>query len=174
MLRHTPSPWHRSVVFVAATLAVSSCVSGPTISTGTDALPGASTVAVTPPPQIPGGHGCSDLSPTVAGKHGLEVRGVMRDGQPFYGLFAGVRQLTAGKDLTAYLRIPGARASRVTLVGPDGRLARGTGLRPGLPPYPWDRPGDPWLGTLTFSRSGCWRIYVDRAGLDGEMWVRVG
>lgn len=174
MPRHTPSPWWRSVVLASALFTLSACASGPTITTGTDALPGASTVAVTPPPDIPEPRSCTNLSPASREKHGLEVDGVMRGGQPFYALFDGVEKLPTGIALTTYLHIPGARVLRVTLVGPSDRLVRGTGLRPGLPPYPWDRPGDAWMGTLTFPQSGCWRIYVDRAGFDGEMWVRVG
>ena len=173
MPRHAPSPWRHSVVLIAAVVGLSACASGPTITTGNDVLPGAPPVTQTPPPNIPGGRSCTNLSPTSREKHGLEARGVMRGGQPFYALFDGVERLTAGKPLTTYLRLPGARVLRVTLVGPNDRLARGTGLRPSLPPYPWDRPGDPWVGTLTFTQSGCWRIYVDRAGFDGEIWVRV-
>jgi hypothetical protein len=174
MPRHAPSPWRRSVVLAAALLVLSACASGPTITTGTDALPGASTVTATPPPAIPGGRSCTNLSTTAQEKHGLEVHGVMRNGEPFYAMFDGAQRLESGRAMTTYLRVPGARVLRITLVGRADRLVRGAGLRPGLPPYPWDRPGDPWVGTLTFPQSGCWRIYVDRAGFDGEMWVRVG
>jgi hypothetical protein len=169
-----PSPWRRSVVLAAALFALSACASGPTITTGTDALPGASTVIATPPPAIPGGESCSNLSPTAHDRHGLEAHGTMRDGQPLSALFDGVQRLARGRATKTYLRLPGSRVLRVTLVGPGDRLVRGTRLRPGLPPYGWDRPGDPWVGTLTFPRSGCWRIYVDRDGYDGDIYVHVG
>ncbi len=158
---------------LAALFALSACASGPTIATVTTS-PGSSTATATPPPDIPGGRSCSNLSPASRERHGLEVQGTMRGGQPFYVLFDGANKLTSERPLTTYLRLPGARVLRITLVGPDDRLVRGSGLRPGLPPYPWDRPGDPWVGTLTFPQGGCWRIYVDRAGYDGDMWVRVG
>jgi hypothetical protein len=172
MPRHEPSRWRRSVVLVAACVVLPACASGPTITTATS--PVATTVSATPPPDIPDGRSCSNPSPTSREKHGLEVQGVMRGGQPFYALFDGARRLATERPQLLYLRMPGARTLRITLVGPDDRLVRVSGLRPGLPPYPWDRPGDPWTGTLTFPQAGCWRIYVDRSGFDGELWVRFG
>jgi hypothetical protein len=98
----------------------------------------------------------------------------MRDGQPFYALFQGVHGGVAAREhVTTYFRLPGARVLRITLVAPDDRLVRVPGLRPGLAPFPWNRPGDPWVGTLTFSRPGCWRVYIDRSGEDGEIWLHV-
>jgi hypothetical protein len=63
---------------------------------------------------------------------------------------------------------------RLTLIGPQDRITRVPAPHPGLPPYPWARPGDPWTGTVAFPQTGCWRVAVARGGLDGEMWVRVG
>jgi hypothetical protein len=173
MPRHASIPWRRSVVLVAALSVLAACGGGPTIATGTDALPGASSVGATPPPDIASGRGCDNPSPTSREKHGLEVDGLMRGGQPFYALFEGVTQLRSGDPLTTYLRMPGARVPRITLVSADDHLVRVGGLRPGLSPFSWDRPGDPWVATLTFSRAGCWRVYVDRSGFDGEIWVHV-
>jgi hypothetical protein len=160
-------------VLIAVCIALAGCANGPTITTASGPLPATSTVSATPPPDIPSGRSCDNLSPSSSGKHGLEVHGTMRGGQPFYGLFRGAKQLTAGDGVTTYFHMPGARVLRVTLVGPGDRIVRVGGLRPGLTPFPWDRPGDPWVGTLTFSRGGCWRVYVDRSGYDGEMWVHV-
>jgi hypothetical protein len=174
MSGRTPFPLCRSVVLFATVLGLSACAHGPTITTGTDALPGASTVTATPPPTIPGGGSCSDLSPRTKAKRGLQVQGTMRGGDPFYALFDGVRSLPAGRPLTTYLRLPGARSVRLTLIGPQDRIARVPAPHPGLPPYPWARPGDAWTGTVTFPQAGCWRVAVARSGLDGEMWVRVG
>jgi hypothetical protein len=173
MPRLAPTPRQRSVVFVAALSMMVACGNGPTVSTGTDALPGASTVTATPPRDIPSARGCDNPSPTSQQQHGLEIEGTMRGGEPFYALFEGVTELRADEELTTYLRMPGARVLRMTLVAPDDRLVRVGGPRPGLAPFRWERPGDPWVGTLTFSRGGCWRIYVDRSGVDGEIWVLV-
>jgi hypothetical protein len=173
MPRHAAFRWLRAAAIVAAVLVLGACASGPTITTGTDALPATSRAAPTPPPDIPSGHSCDNLSPISREQHGLEVHGAMRGGAPFYALFEGTAELTARDHVVTYLRMPGARVLRMTLVGPDDRPVRVAGLRPGLAPFPWDRPGDPWVGTLTFSRGGCWRIYVDRSGTDGEMWVHV-
>jgi hypothetical protein len=167
-------PWRRSAALVAACVVLAACGQGPTISTATAVAPGTNTATATPPPDIASPRGCHDLSPAQRAKRGLEIVGQMRDGEPFYALFDGVRsQIAAGAHITTYLRMPGARVVRLTLVGPDDRLVHVAGLRPGLAPYPWDRPGDPWTGTLTFPRSGCWRVYVDRAGDDGEAWLHV-
>jgi hypothetical protein len=174
MSARAPSSLRRSVVLVAAVLGLAACAQGPTITTGTDALPGATTVTATPPPAIPGGGSCTDLSPTTKAKRGFEVQGKMRGGDPFYALFDGVRSLPAGRPLTTYLRLPGARSVRLTLIGPQDRIVRVPPPHPGLPPYPWARPGDAWAGTVTFPQTGCWRIAVARSTLDGEMWVRVG
>jgi hypothetical protein len=51
---------------------------------------------------------------------------------------------------------------------------RGLGFRPGLPPFEWPGGGTPWTGTLTFAKAGCWRVYVQRGGLTGELWLRAG
>jgi hypothetical protein len=169
-IRH---PWRRSAVLVAASIALVACREAPTITTAT-AGPGTSTATATPPPDIASARGCGDVSPTERVKHGLEVVGRMRDGDPFYALFDGVdRGVTAGDHVQTYFRMPGARALRITLVGPDDQLVRAGGVRPGLAPYPWDRPGDPWVGRLTFSRPGCWRVYVERSSDDGELWLHV-
>jgi hypothetical protein len=173
MPRHAPFRWLRSAAFLAALLMLAGCANGPTITTATGSSPATSTMTPTPPPNISSARGCDNPSPVSSEKHGLEVQGVMRGGEPFYALFAGTKRLTAGRRVITYLRLPGARVVRMTLVGPDDRLVRVGGLRPGLAPFPWDRPGDPWVGTLTFSRGGCWRVYLDRSGYDGELWVRV-
>jgi hypothetical protein len=174
MQRHAPSPLRGSVVLVAALFALSACTSGPTITTGTDALPGASTVAPTTPPPLAGGGSCTDLSPVTRTKRGLEVEGRMRGGEPFYALFDGAPALRAGPSTTVYWRLQGARSVRVLLIGANDRIVRITGLHPGLPPYPWPRHGDAWVGTITFPQPGCWRIYIARSDTDGEMWVRAG
>jgi hypothetical protein len=164
----------RSAALVAAVLVLSACATGPTITTGTDALPGASTVTATPPAPVPGSGNCSDLSRATRIKRGLEVQGVVQGGDPFYVLFSGARSLTHGRALTAYLRLPGARSVRITLMGPQDKIARATGVHPGLPSFPWVHPGDPWTGIITFPQPGCWRVHVQRSALDGDMWVRVG
>jgi hypothetical protein len=169
------NPRRRAVVLVAASLALVGCGQGPTITTGSPAAPAVDTASATPPPDIASPRDCGNVSPTAREKHGLELEGRMRDGQPFYALFDGARSGIDARDhLTTFFRLPGARVLRVTLVGPGDRLVRVAGMRPGLPSFRWDRPGDPWTGTLTFSRPGCWRIYVHRSGDDGEIWLHVG
>jgi hypothetical protein len=174
MRRAIRYPWRRSVVLVAAASFLVACGGGLTISTGTAVLPPTTKQSPTPPPNIASGRDCQNLSPVQQLKHGLEIQGRMRDGEPFYALFVGAHSaVRAGDHVRSYLHMPGARVLRATLVGPDGQLVRVDGLRPGLAPFRWDRPGDPWAGTMTFGRSGCWRIYVDRSGDDGEIWLHV-
>ena len=157
----------------AVTLALAACSSGPSVASGTDPIPAASTVVSTPPP-MPGGRSCAKPSPTRPLAHGLEAQGAMRGGGAFYALFTGVDALTAGTPMTAYWRIEGSRALRIELVGPGDRLVRVSGVRPGMAPFPWDQPGEPWQSDVTFPQPVCWRIYVARGDVDGELWVRVG
>ena len=163
----------RAITLVAMLLAVGACSSGPSVRTGTDPLPTTSATVTTPPP-IAGGRSCGNPSPTVAGQHGLEIQGRMREGQSFFLLVNGAADLAAGKDYTTYARINGAGALKITMVGPSDRIVHATGVRPGVPPYTWGQPGEPWTATLAFPQPGCWRIYVQRGSLDGEAWVQVG
>jgi hypothetical protein len=169
---HLPSPQRLAVVLAAAASMLSGCASGPAIITGTDARPATSPVTSMTPPPLPGGGSCTNLSPAIRVKRGLQVKGRMRNGDPFYALFDGVRTVPAKRSITTYFRLPGVRTVRIMMIGPNDRLSRASGLRPGLPPYPWDQPGDAWLGTITLPLPGCWRIYIERGELDGEMWVR--
>jgi len=162
----------RCAVAILATLALGACAEGPSVASGTDPAPVGTGVATTPPP-IPGARSCENLSPIHAVAHGLEAQGKMRGTGSLFALFADVDTLTAGTPITTYWRLGGARALRVTLVGPGDRVAHATGVRPGVPPFTWDQPGEPWSSVVTFPQPGCWRIYVARAGADGDVWVRV-
>ncbi len=161
----------RVVTFVVAICALAACSSEPSVTTGTDPLPAASTVATTPPP-IPSGRSCSNPSPSTQAEHGLEVRGVMRGDGDLWALFDGAATLRSGTPITTYWRISGNGALRITLVDASGRIERVTGVAPGVPPYEWAPPGEPWKSVITFPQPGCWRIYVQRGSLDGEVWVQ--
>jgi len=162
----------RFVVAFVATLALAACSDGPSLASGTDPVPGGSTVTSTPR-SMPRGGSCDNLSPIHTGAHGLEAQGVMRDGSTLYALFAGVDALTTGSPIMTYWRLGGARALSVTMVGPDDRIVHATSVRPGVPSFTWDRPGEPWRSQLSFPQPGCWRLYVARGARDGEVWVRV-
>lgn len=163
----------RWAVTLAVTVALGACGHGPTISSGTDPIPAASSVVSTPPP-MPGGRSCTNPSPLRPVAHGLEVQGAMRGGGVFSALFSDVDTLTAGTPITTYWRIGGARALQIVLVGPADRIVPVSGVRPGVAPFTWNRPGEPWQSELTFPQPGCWRVYVARGSADGELWVRVG
>ena len=170
-MRFHATPRVRIAAAAAALVVLASCSGGPSITTGSDVLPGASTVAATTPPGIPGRFSCDAPSPATTTVHGLQVQGALRGGDPFYVLFDGVDAIDTGTALTTYFRIDGGGALHVVLVGPSDRIVRATGVRPGVPSYAWDRPGEPWRGTLTFPEPGCWRIFVTRGSLDGEAWI---
>ena len=162
----------RCAVALAATLVLGACGGGPSVASGTDPIPAGTTVASTPPP-MPGGRSCANPSPIRPTQHGLEAQGTMRGGGVASALFTGVGALAAGEPIPTYWRVGGGGALKITLVGPSDRIVRVSGVRPGVPPFTWDPPGEPWQSTLTFPQPGCWRIYLVRGGTDGEVWVRV-
>ena len=152
----------RCAVAILATLALGACADGPTVARGTDPAPVGTTV--TTPPPIPGARTCDNPSPIHAEAHGLEAQGKMRRAGTLFALFTGVDALTAGTPITTYWRLGGSRALRVALIGPGDQVTHATAVRPGVPPFAWDHPGEPWSGEVTFPQSGCWRVYVERAG----------
>jgi hypothetical protein len=158
------------VAFAAVLLVVTACADGPTVATG---APPATTHVTTTPPPVAGAGSCTNLSPVHDGKHGIEVDGATTDHEPLTMLFAGTHHgLPHGRALTTYVRVGGVRAMRISVINTNGHVTRVLGFRPGLPPFEWPGGGTPWKGTLTFPKSGCWRVYVQRGGLTGEVWLR--
>jgi hypothetical protein len=172
MLRLGTSPKMTIVALAVISVALAACGGGPTVAT---VSPPSTTHVTTAPPPVPGAGSCTNLSQARDGRHGVEVQGAATHDEPLTVLFAGVhRTIPAGRALTTYLRVGGARALRVSVIGTDDHVDRMLGFRPGLPRFNWDGPGTPWTGTLTFPKSGCWRVYVQRGGLTGELWVHAG
>jgi len=157
------------VVLTAVLVALAACGNGPTIAT---VAPPSTTHVTTTPPPVPGAGSCTNLSRTADGKHGIEVQGKTTDDEPLIALFAGVHHtIPAGRALTTYVRVGGVRALRISVIDTNGHVSRVLGFRPGLPRFDWPGAGTPWTGTLTFAKSGCWRVYVQRGGLTGELWL---
>jgi hypothetical protein len=157
------------VAFAAVLLAVTACGSGPTVATG---APPTTTHITTTPPPVPGAGSCTNLSPAHDGKHGIEVDGTTTDHEPLTVLFAGTHHtIQHGRSLLTYARVGGVRALRISVIGSNGHVSRVLGFRPGLPGFDWSGGGTPWKGTLTFADAGCWRVYVQRGGLTGELWL---
>ena len=161
------------IVALAAVFLVSAaCGNGPTVATG--APPSTTRVTTTPPP-VPGSGSCTNLSTVHDGTHGIEVDGTTTDHEPLEMLFADTHHtVPVGKALATYVRVGGVRALRVSLIDHAGHVDRVLGFRPGLPSFDWPGGGTPWKGTLTFAKAGCWRVYVQRSGLTGELWLHVG
>ena len=171
MLRQGTSP-RVLIVALAAVVALAACGGGPTLAT---VAPPSTTHVTTTPPPVPGAGSCTNLSPARDGKHGVEVQGTTTDDEPLAVLFAGVHHtIPSGRSLTTYVRVGGVRALRVSVIGTDDHVDRILGFRPGLPRFAWDRPGTPWTGALRFPNAGCWRVYVQRGGLTGELWIHAG
>jgi hypothetical protein len=172
MLRQGTSRKVLIVALVAVVFALAACGGGPTVAT---VLPPSTTHVTTTPSPVPGAGSCANLSPTRDDKHGVEVQGVTTDDEPLALLFTGIQHtIPAGRSLTTYVRVGGVRALRVSVIGTDDHVVRVLGFRPGLPPFTWDQPGTPWTGALTFPKAGCWRVYVQRSGLTGELWIHAG
>jgi hypothetical protein len=160
----------RAAVAVTLSVLAASACSDAGIPRGVDPVASASIVA-TVPPRI-GREGCDRGSPIEEIDGGLELEGrVAGDREKLWALFA-TTALRSGEPVDVRWRIGGDRSMRVTLVGPNDRVA------PAPPPRPeastgWDRPGEPWVGAITFPQAGCWRVVVERARIRGELWIEV-
>jgi hypothetical protein len=103
---------------------------------------------------------------------GLEVKGrTTTPGQPVLALFKTDR-IVPGEPITVYWRHPGNGALRLTLVDQAGRITEVTDRRPGRF-RGWRGPGEPWVSTLTFDHTGCWRVHTQRRTKQGQIWIRV-
>jgi hypothetical protein len=161
------------IVAVATVLVIlTACGKGPTVAT---VAPPSTTRVTTTPPPVPGSGSCTNLSPARDGKHGIEVDGATSNHEPLTILFAGTHHtIPPAKALTTYVRVGGVRALRISVIDQAGHVDRALGFRPGLPAFDWPGGGTPWKGTLTFAKTGCWRVYVQRGGLTGELWLHAG
>jgi len=172
MPRFAMSPRVWIGALAAVLVALTACGSGPTVAT---ASPPSTIEVTTTPPPVPGAGSCSNVSSAREDRHGIEVDGTTTDHEPLTMLFAGVHHtIPAGKALTTYVRVGGVRALRISVIGTNDHVDRALGFRPSLPPFDWPGAGTPWAGSLTFPQNGCWRVYVQRGGLTGELWLHAG
>jgi hypothetical protein len=158
------------VVTAVALLGLAGC-GGADLPAGTDPVSDASPV-VTVPPTI-GPVGCEPGSPATRLPEGLEVQGTIdAPGEELWALFETAGPITWQEPIPVYWRIGGDRSLRITLVGPNDRVAPVPAPMP-KPHETWERPGEPWMGTITFPQPGCWRIFVERARRQGDLWLEV-
>jgi hypothetical protein len=166
----SPKAWRGALASVFVLL--TACGTGPTVATGS---PPRTVHVTTSPPRVPGSGSCSNLSSRHDDKHGIEVEGKTTDQEPLTVLFAGVdHRIPAGSALQTYVRVGGVRALRMSVIDAEGHVDRALGFRPGLPRFAWPGAGTPWEGSLRFPQPGCWRVYVQRGGLTGELWLHAG
>jgi hypothetical protein len=162
----------RAVAVVATALFVMAGCADTDVPRGSDPIGSVSPV-VTVPPTI-GRVGCDPPSRSSELDAGLEVEGAVEGGggrDQLWALFEG-GEIRAGAPVDVYWRIGGDKALRITLVGPNDRIVAVSAPRP--QPHPeWDRPGEPWVSTITFPQPGCWRVYVERSRREGDLWVVV-
>lgn len=171
--RHTRSPLHRLVATsaIAALFALTAC-GGPSVPSGTDPAANASRMA-TPPPTISRDTGCDPGSPSKQLGLGFQVRGkTNKDNGRLYVLFGTKDGVHPNTEMQVWWRVTGDYALRVTLVGPDGQLINVPGSIP-EPKLGWTRAGEPWMNTLTFPSPGCWRVFIERGGTEGDLWLAV-
>lgn len=155
------------VATVATAVAVSCSDAG--VPRGIDPVASAS-VVVNVPERV-GREGCDPGSPVSEIDGGLEVEGRVDGRGELWALFATDRILAA-EPIDVHWRIDGDKTMRVVLVGPNERVVSVTPPKP-EPTLTWDRPGEPWSGTITFPQAGCWRVYVERARVRGDVWLEV-
>lgn len=158
----------RTLAVAIAAAAMTAC-SGTDIPRGIDPVVSAS-VVVSVPDRV-GREGCDPGSPVTEIEGMLEVMGRVDGRGELWALFA-TDLLRAGTPIDVHWRIDGDKTMRVVLVGPNDRVVSVTPPNPD-PSLTWDRPGEPWSGTITFPQSGCWRVYVERARVRGDVWVEV-
>jgi hypothetical protein len=164
---------HRSALagLILVSLAMA-CSSTPPVQTGTDPLVNASPGQTVPPLVEGSPGGCAPGSPILAHELGLEAEGTSSNGKPLWALFEVEDSIPPGQLVTVWWRVGGDHALRLTLVGDDDRMEQVSGARPG-PLEGWERPGEPWVSEISFPQPGCWRIYIRRGGLAGDVFVQV-
>lgn len=157
-------------IAVTAAFALTACADTD-VPSGTDPLASASTI-VSAPPTI-GPVGCEPGSPSAVLEAGLEVQASASPADDeVWALFTGDGTIATGTPTEVYWRIGGDRALRIILVGPNDRVVPVSPAHP-EPHAEWSRPGEPWVSTITFPQPGCWRVYVERARVQGDLWVEV-
>lgn len=159
----------RTVVVATVAAAMATACSDAGVPRGIDPVASAS-VVVSVPERV-GREGCDRGSSVTEVDGGLEVEGRVDGLGELWALFA-TDQVRAGEPIDVHWRIDGDKTMRVVLVGPNDRVVSVTPPKPD-PSLTWDRPGEPWSGTITFPQSGCWRVYVERARVRGDLWVEV-
>lgn len=161
----------RAVVLLATALLALSACGGTDVPRGADPI-ASTAVAPTMPPTI-GPVGCDPPSPSSQLEAGLEVEGTVEGGNDeLWALFETDGPIASGAPTDVYWRIGGEKALRITLVGPNDRIASVPAPRP--QPHPdWDRPGEPWVSVISFPQPGCWRVFVERSRRQGDLWVQV-
>lgn len=158
-------------VAVAATAVVVMTACGDTdVPRGSDPIASASPI-VTVPPTI-GPAGCDPVSPASTLDGGLEVEGVVEGSDELWALFEGDGTVSSGEPVDVYWRVGGDKGLRITLIGPNYRTAPVPAPRP-QPHDEWVRPGEPWVSSVTFPQPGCWRVYVERSKVQGDLWLVV-
>jgi len=169
-----------AVLAAVVALAAPAC-GGPDISSGNDPLANASTIATVPPTVAGGAGSCEPGSPVTQLPLGLQVKGVLSGtggADELWALFQDANgvplqgSIPAATDLTVYWRVGGDHALNVSLVGSNDRLIDVGGERP-EPLEGWTKAGEPWVSSFAFPQPGCWRLFVERGGRHGDVWVRV-
>jgi hypothetical protein len=169
MRQRSPRPRLTAVLVVASFMLLAACASSPPPQ-AQDPLEGAS-VRSTVPPNV-GPADCSPPSPVEPIDLGLEVRAAATGGE-VWALFQDTSELRSGREITVWWRIGGRRGLDLVLLGSGDREVAAPDPRPD-PTLGWARPGDQWVGTITFPQPGCWRISATRSGaVHGDVWVQV-
>jgi hypothetical protein len=140
----------RIVALATISFALTACGNGPSVATL--APPSTTRVIATPPP-VAGAGSCRNPSDAHDTRHGIEITGTTTDHEPLTMLFAGTHHsIPAGKALSTFVRVGGARALRLSVIDTKGHADRVRGFRPGVPSFDW--PGGRAMGGHPDVRDG--------------------
>ena len=85
---------------------------------------------------------------------------------------AAVLDSVVGKQTKILWRMRGAGDLILSATAPDGVAVAPRSVTP-HEGSTWERPGDEWGSTFTFSQTGCWQLHAQRGADAGDVWLLV-
>ena len=110
---------------------------------------------------------CSPPSPII----GNEFRGTSNNAQLSGLIFATKSSMHVGDDIKLVIRMTGSGPISINATAPDG-----TSSTLETTPHTgstFDRPGDEWDTSITYSQAGCWQIHLARTDSAADVYFEV-